>query len=49
MVVQIYDVYAMCYPSFRIVQRSPIISANDLIIQSEQAVFTPLQIHRIKG
>lgn len=30
-------------------QQSPIISANDLIIQSEQALFTPLQIQRTKG
>lgn len=30
-------------------QQSPIISANDLIVQSEQALFTLLQIHRTKG
>lgn len=36
-------------PVSRSLQQSPIISANDLIIQSEQALFTPLQIHRTKG
>ena len=35
-------------PVFRSLQKSPIISLNDLIIQSEQALFTPLQIHRTK-
>lgn len=36
-------------PVLRSLQKSPIISVNDLIIQSEQALFTPLQIHRTKG
>lgn len=36
-------------PVLRSLQQSPIIFTNDLIIQSEQALFTPLQIHRTKG
>lgn len=45
--VQLFKMWCVI-PVLRSLQQSPIISANDLIIQSEQALFTPLVIFSIR-